>query len=131
MSSYPPDDLEPAERGTHRLLAAVPPHPLPLGFRDAVMRCVAARGASPWEWFVCASLAVPSLAFLAHQLATHGEEFSVALNNVLSAATAESADAFFFVDGTTVLALALVGIASLIAAHASIVAPARHAGAAR
>jgi hypothetical protein len=35
------------------------------------------------------------------------------------------AEAFFFIDGATVLALALVGIASLIAAHAAIVAPAR------
>jgi len=70
-------------------------------------------------------LALPAVAFLIYQVATHGDEFTAALNNVVTAASAESADAFFFVDGTTVLALAILGIASLVAAHASIVAPVR------
>ena len=60
------------------------------------------------------------------ELAENCDEFTTALNNVMTAASAESADAFFFVDGTTVLALAILGIASLMAAHASIVAPLRH-----
>jgi hypothetical protein len=125
MSRYAPEDLEPAERGTHLLLSAVPRHPLPLGFRDAVMREIAGSSRSLWEWIVAAALALPSLVFLAHQLATHGDEFSVALNNVVTAAAAESADAFFFVDGATVLALTLLGAASLLAAHASIAVAAR------
>ena len=126
MNRFAPEDLEPAERRTHELLASVPPRVLPLGFRDAVMRRVAAGGGVAWEWIVAGVLALPSVAFLVYQVVTHGDEFTTALNNVMTAASAESADAFFFVDGTTVLALAILGIASLMAAHASIVAPLRH-----
>ena len=125
MSRYAPSDLEPAERAIHQVLSAVAPQALPLGFRDAVMRRVAAREGVAWEWIVAGVLALPSVAFLVYQVVTHGDEFTTALNNVMTAASAESADAFFFVDGTTVLALAILGIASLIAAHASIVAPVR------
>jgi hypothetical protein len=129
LSRFAPEDLEPAERRTHELLASVPPRALPLGFRDAVMRQVAGRRPTAWEWVVAAALALPSLGFLAHQLTTHGDEFSAALNNVTAAASADTAEAFFFIDGATVLALVLVGVASLIAAHAAIAAPSR--GAAR
>jgi hypothetical protein len=125
MSRFAPDDLEPAERRTHELLASVPPRALPLGFRDAVMRQVAGSWPTAWEWIVAAALALPSLGYLAHQFAVHGNEFAAALNNVTAAASADTAEAFFFIDGATVLALALVGIASLIAAHAAILAPSR------
>jgi hypothetical protein len=125
VSRYTPSDLEPAERSVHQLLAAVPPQALPLGFRDAVMRRVSAREAGTWEWIVASVLALPSVAFLIYQIATHGEEFTTALNNVMTAASAESADAFFFIDGAMVLALVILGVASLIAAHASIVTPLR------
>ena len=125
MSRYTPSDLEPAERAVHQLLAAVRPQALPLGFRDAVMRRVSARDAGTWEWIVAGVLALPSVAFLFYQIATHGDEFTTALNNVMTAASAESADAFFFIDGTMVLALVVLGVASLIAAHASIVTPLR------
>ena len=123
MSGFEPADLEPAERHTHLLLAAVPPRALPLGFRDEVMRRIAHRTAA--EWIAAAVLALPSLVFLASQLATLGDELGAALNNVLSAAVADNAEAFFFVDGSTVLALAVLGVASLIAAHASMARPAR------
>jgi hypothetical protein len=125
VSHIAPPDLEPAEHRTHDLLAAVPPRAVPLGFRDAVMRRVAGRSPMTWEWIIAAALALPSLAYLALQLTTHGEEFSATLNNVIATATADSADAFFFIDGATVFALVLVGIASLIAAHAAIAAPPR------
>ena len=125
MNRFAPEDLEPAERRTHELLASLPPRVLPLGFRDAVMRQVAGGKPKAWEWIVAAALALPSLGFLAHQLATRGDEFAVALNNVTAAASADTAEAFFFIDGATVLALVLVGIASLIAAHAALVAPLR------
>jgi hypothetical protein len=125
VSRFAPEDLEPAERRTHELLANVPPRALPLGFRDAVMRQVAGGGPSAWEWIIAAALALPSLGFLAHQLATHGDEFAAAFNNMTAAASADTAEAFFFIDGATVLALALLGIASLIAAHAAILAPSR------
>lgn len=124
MKSFAPGDLEPGERHTHELLASVPPRAVPLGFRDAVMREVGGSRRTAWEWIVAAALALPSLVYLVHQLLTHGEEFASALNNVTAAASAETAEAFFFIDGATVLALALVGLASLIAAHAAIVAPA-------
>jgi len=125
VSRFAPPDLEPAERGTHELLASVPPRALPLGFREAVMRQVAGPGRMTWEWIVAAALALPSLAFLAYQLSVHGDEFSAALNNVIATAAADNADAFFFIDGATVLALVLVGIASLIAAHAAMAVPRR------
>ena len=125
MNRFAPEDLEPAERHTQELLASVPPRALPLGFRDAVMRQVASSRPSAWEWIVVAALALPSLSYLVDQLATHGDEFAAALNNVTAAASADTAEAFFFIDGATVLALALLGVASLIAAHAAIVVPSR------
>ena len=119
MSLREPLDLEPEERATHRLLSAIPPQTLPLGFRDAVMRRVTGDPSVGWEWIVAAVLALPSLAFLAFQVATRGGEFAAALNNMLLAATSDTSQAFFFVDGLTVIALALLGLASLVAAHAS------------
>ena len=125
MSRVLPPDLEPAERRTQELLASVPPRALPLGFRDTVMRRVAGEGRTTWEWVLAAALAIPSVVFLAHQLATRGDEFSAVLNNVAATAAADNADAFFFIDGATVFALVLVGVASLIAAHAAIAVPPR------
>jgi len=125
MTRVAPEDLEPSERRTHELLSRVPPHALPLGFRDAVMRRVSGGRLVAWEWIIATALALPSLAFLAHQIATRSDDFTATLNNVTAAASAESADAFFFIDGSTVLALALVGIASLIATHAALIVPAR------
>jgi hypothetical protein len=122
VSRYLPEDLEPAERPVHRVLSAVLPQPLPIGFREQVMRRISGQGVSAWEWILAAVLAVPSLAFLAFQLLDRGDEFAAAINNVVVAASSDAADAFFFIDGTTVLALVLLGIASLIAAHAAIVA---------
>jgi hypothetical protein len=89
------------------------------------MRQVVGGGRVIWEWLIAAALAIPSVAFLAHQIAAHGDDFTTTLNNVIAAAAADTADAFFFIDGSTVLALALVGVASLIATHAAIVAPTR------
>ena len=131
MSGQLPDDLESIERPVHRLLAAVPTQPLPLGFRDAVMRRVSARGVSAWEWIIATVLALPSLAFLVFQLLDRGDEFAAAVNNVVAAASSDAADAFFFVDGTTVFALALLGIASIIAAHAALLSPTRRTVAGR
>lgn len=127
MSPFAPEDLEPDERRTQALLGNVPPRALPLGFRDAVMRQIAGGRPSVWEWVIAAALAVPSLGFLAHQLTTHGDEFAAAFNNVTAAASTDAAEAFFFIDGATVLALVLVGVASLIAAHAAFAAPSRRA----
>lgn len=121
-----PSDLAPEERDLHYVLSAVPPQAPPVGFRDAVMRRIVERRVG-WEWLVAALLALPSLAFLSRQIAESGEDFAAALVNVLSAASSDTANASFFIDGLTVLAVALVGVACLLAAHALLAsAPGRH-----
>jgi hypothetical protein len=112
-------DLDPDERDLHLVLSALPPKALPVGFRDTVMRRVVERRVG-WELLVAALLALPSLAFLARQIAESGEDFAAALVNVLSAASSETASASFFIDGLTVLAVALLGLACVLAAHALI-----------
>ncbi len=111
-------DLEADERDLDRLLAAARPVALPIGFRDAVMARVRGDRRVAWEWIVAALFALPSLAFLARQVLVHGAEFALAISNIVTAASTETNDAFFFVDGLTVVALALLGIACAIAAHA-------------
>ena len=112
-------DLDAEERDLHFVLSAVPPQALPVGFRDTVMRRVVERRVG-WEWLVAALLALPSLAFLARQFAESGQDFAAALVNVLGAASSDTANASFFIDGLTVLAVALVGVACVLAAHALI-----------
>lgn len=112
-------DLAPEERDLHYLLSALPPQAPPVGFRDAVMRGVVERRVG-WEWLVAALLALPSLAFLARQLAESGQDFATALINVMTAASSDAANVSFFIDGLTVLAVALVGVACVFAAHALI-----------
>jgi hypothetical protein len=111
-------DLDDRERDLHRLLASVPPQPLPIGFRDTVMSRLRGDRRVTWEWIVAVVIAVPNLLFLARQVAMHGEDFTQAIGNILTAASANTTDAFFFVDGLTVVALALVGISCAVAAHA-------------
>ena len=111
-------DLDPAERDVHRVLAAVPLQPVPFGFRDLVMARLRNDRHVAWEWIVAAVIAIPNLVFLARQVGVHGQDFVQAMANVMTAASADTADAFFFVDGLTVVALAFVGIASALAAHA-------------
>ncbi len=118
------DDLESDELDLHRLLAGAPPQSPPIGFRDAVMRSLRDRRVA-WEWIVAALFAAPSLAFLVRQVIVHGDEFARAMSNVMTAASSETADAFFFVDGLTVIALALFGIACAFAAHALLVSAPR------
>ncbi len=111
-------DLEPAEAALHRVLSAIPPQPLPVGFRDAVMaRITKGRGVA-WEWIIAAVIAIPNVVFLARQLVVHGQDFTQAIGNIMTAASTDTADAFFFVDGLTVVALALLGISCAVAAHA-------------
>src|SRR3982074_1097714 len=114
-----PSDLEPEERDLHNILAALPPQALPVGFRDAVMRRVVDRRVG-WEWLAARVLALPTLAFLARQLAESGQDFAAALANVMTAASSGATNASFFIDGLTVLAVALVGIACVFAVHALI-----------
>ncbi|HEV8229973.1 MAG TPA: hypothetical protein VGQ86_08460 [Candidatus Limnocylindria bacterium] len=118
-------DLEPEERELHALLSAVPPLAPPLGFRDAVMRRVSERHVG-WEWLVAALLALPSLAFLARQILENGQDFAAALTNVVTVASSDAADVTFFIDGLTVLAVALVGVGCIFAAHALVASTPPH-----
>jgi len=114
------DDLDADELDLHRLLAAAPPQSPPLGFRDTVMASLRERRVA-WEWIIAGLFALPSAAFLARQVLVHGQDFVQALANVMAAASSETSDAFFFVDGLTVIALALLGIACAFAAHALLI----------
>ena len=113
-------DLDEDELAVDRLFAAVPPAAPPLGFRDEVMAALVAEQRTSWEWVVVALLALPSLAFVAWELARSGADFARAFESAIAFATSaqEDAEAFFFVDGLFVLAVALLGLASLIATHA-------------
>ena len=111
-------DLDPAEAELDQLLVGAPPVALPVGFRDTVMTRLRAERHVTWEWIVAALFAIPSLAYLARLVVVHGDDINAAIGNVVAAASAQSSDAFFFVDGLTVIALALLGIACAFAAHA-------------
>ena len=114
------DDLDPAERALHHVLAAVRPEPLPVGFRDAVMRRVTAGRGIGWEWIAAAALAIPSLGYVIWTVLVHGAELAAGADGIFAAAQGldDAAGAAFFVDGLLVIAVALVGLGSLIAAHA-------------
>ncbi len=111
------EDLEPDERDLDRLLSNLPPIAPPIGFRAAVMSKVRERRVM-WEWVVALVFAVPSLTFLGRQFAVHSDEYTRALGNLVNAASGDASDAFFFVDGLTVIAFALLGLACAFAAHA-------------
>jgi hypothetical protein len=123
-------DREPEELELDALLSHVPPTPPPFGFRDRVMARLHERRVL-WEWLVAVLFAVPSFVYLVRLVIVHGEDFIAAIGNVMTAASSQTSDAFFFVDGLTVLALALFGIACAVAAHALFVTETRRSGMAR
>ena len=115
------NDLDRDELEIHALLSAARPAPLPLGFRDAVMRGVRTEGtATRWEWVFAAVLALPSLAYLGWGLTAHGAELGASISAILVAAQGldQTTGADIFIDGLVVISLALVGIGSAVAAHA-------------
>ena len=115
------NDLDHDELAVHRLLSAVRPEPLPIGFRDSVMRQVRNDGApAAWEWLVAAAFAVPGLAYLAWRLAANGGELATSLSSILSAAAGIDlgGGADVAIDGLAIMSFALVGVASILAAHA-------------
>lgn len=120
-------DLEPEELALDRLLAAAPREPLPLGFRDGVLARISAERSRSWEWIVAAALALPSLVYVARAALTNGADFLAALGDIMLAAqAAEAATPSLVIDGLVVLAVALLGLASIVAAHALFAAhPAR------
>ena len=114
-------DLEPEEADLDRLLSGTRPVALPVGFRDAVMSRLGSDRRVAWEWIVAALFAAPSMAYLARLILVHGDDVMAAFGNVVAAASTDTTDAFFFVDGLTVIALALLGVACALAAHALVV----------
>ena len=117
----PMNDLDQDELALHRLLSAVKPEPLPIGFRDSVMRRVGNEGApAVWEWLVAAAFAVPGLAYLAWRLAANGGEMATSLSSILTAAAGIdlTGSADVAIDGLAIMSFALVGVASVLAAHA-------------
>lgn len=113
-------DLDSDELTVHRILSAVRPEPLPVGFRDAVMQQVIGGRRIAWEWVAASALAVPSVAYLFWAVLAHGADLAAGVDGVLAAAQGleDASGASFFVDGLLVIAVALVGLGSLIAAHA-------------
>ena len=118
------DELDPDELALDAVLSRIPPMAPPIGFRDRVMARLEERRVL-WEWIVAVLFAAPSLAYLGRLVLVHGEDFISAIGNVMTAASSQTSDAFFFVDGLTVLALALLGAACAVAAHALFVSDRR------
>ena len=115
------NDLEQDELAVHRLLSAVKPEPLPIGFRDSVMRQIRTDGApAVWEWLVAAAFALPGLAYLAWRLSANGAELLASLSSILTAAAGIDVGgrADVAIDGLAIMSFALVGVASVLAAHA-------------
>lgn len=119
--TYERIDLAPEERELDRLLSSAPPSALPVGFRDSVMARLRADQRVAWEWIVAALFAIPSLVYLGRLMLLHGDDVMSSIGNVVAAASTETSDAFFFIDGLTVIALALLGIACAFAVHALVV----------
>ncbi|HUQ42606.1 MAG TPA: hypothetical protein VM052_08905 [Candidatus Limnocylindrales bacterium] len=126
----PLEDLEASERELDRLLSSVPPLAPPVGLRDRVMSRLGERRVT-WELLVALIFAVPSLVYLGRLVLVHGDDFARAIGNVVTAASSDTSDAFFFVDGLTVIALALLGVACAFAAHALLSSIPRSSGLAR
>ena len=115
------NDLEPEELDLHRLLGAAKPAPLPIGFRDTVMSRVRNDGApARWEWIFAAVVALPGLAYLVWGLTADGAELGASISAILVAAQGldQTSGADVVIDGLAIVALALVGIGSAVAAHA-------------
>ena len=115
------NDLDQEELEIHQLLSAVKPASLPLGFREAVMHRVREEGAATrWEWIFAAILAVPSLAYLGLRIASNGSELGASVSAILVAAQGLDATtgAIISIDGLAIVSLALVGVGSVVAAHA-------------
>src|SRR3954465_15236633 len=121
---------DPDELALDALLARVPPVAPPFGLRDRVMARLLERRVL-WEWIVAALFAIPSVVYLTRLVLVHGEDLSATAANVMLASSSGAGDAFFFVDGLTVVALALLGIASAVGAHALFVSETRRGGLAR
>ena len=104
-----------------RALSAAPVAPLPEGFRDAVMGRIAPRRSRAWELIVAAVLALPSCAYVIWTALTSGADFADTLDALVQVAQGDAATVTapsFSIDGLVVLAVALMGLAAIVAVHA-------------
>ena len=123
------NDLDREELDIHRLLSALKPEPLPIGFRDGVMQRVRRTGApAVWEWIIAAAFAFPGLAYLTWRLAMSGGEVLTSLTSIVTAAAGVdlTGTADIAIDGLAVMSFALVGVASVLAADAMLRGSASH-----
>ncbi len=114
-------EQSPSELAFTELFRRLPVEPPPIGFRDSVMAQIVRQARSPWEWIVAAALAFPSLLFLLWQLLERGGELTdafAALMNAVSSVDDSDAGRVVFVDGSLLLAVALLGLAGLLVTHA-------------
>jgi hypothetical protein len=107
----------------HRL----PLEPTPLGFREAVMKRIASTRARSWrwEWVAALIIAVPNLLFLLWTFSESGDDIALAVRGVTNALLGVEewdASASVYVDGLMLVAIALVGLAALLATHALLAA---------
>lgn len=94
------------------------PEAPPIGFKDLVMRRVGERLPNGWKWIIAAALTLPSFLFLAWEIATRGDHLLNGIARTIELAQGNQPEMFFFVDGLVVLAVALLALGSIIAAHA-------------
>lgn len=109
------------ERTFTNLFQRLPREPAPPQLRERVMTRIARerRHRVP-EALVALALALPSLAFLAWELAAQGGDFALAVTSLFDAIWGEwqSGELVFFIDGLSVLAIAMLGLAGMLLTHA-------------
>jgi hypothetical protein len=117
------DEQTRTERAYTELLQRLPSAPVPLGFREKVMTRIGRERSHSWEWLLAAVVGIPNLIFLAWELVGRDGELSFAVDNLAALLASEewSSDASFAVDGTVLLALALVGLAAMLMTHALVI----------
>jgi hypothetical protein len=117
------DEQNRAERAYTELLQRVPPSPLPLGFRDAVMRRIGRERAPAWEWLSAAVIGLPNLVFLVWELTFGSGELPATFEGLMGIFASEewSSETTFSVDGMVLLALALVGFAAMLMTRALVI----------
>jgi hypothetical protein len=111
------------EKAFTELFHRLPLEATPLGFRDAVMTRVRRERSRAWrwQWIVAAAVAVPNLLFLAWEFLDRGDELALAfagVTNALLGVEQWDAGASVYVDGLLLVAVALVGLAAMLATHA-------------
>lgn len=109
------------ERTFTNLFQRLPREPAPPQLRERVMTRIAReRRHHVPEALVALALALPSLAFLGWELLARGGDLAEATTSLFDAIWGEwqSGELVFFVDGLSVLAVAMLGLAGVLLTHA-------------